>query len=248
MVLDYVERVGARAAQGTAGAATPSPPTAAFLARDMPELEAYLHYRIIDVSSIKELSRRWYPRAYFAAPDQVRRPPGPGRHPRVDRRAALLPRGGVRAAARPGHRAGPRPGRAPRRRSRGRGREHLRVAGTMVRAAGARHPRMPGARRGGCSSAGRAPGCGPGGRGFKSRHSPQDLKQPPGPVPRGSNRAWRRVARSGGRSRRGACRVSRTRSRAFPRRPAGRRWPDGSRPATAASDRGRHWRWLAPRS
>ncbi len=40
----------------------------AFLARDMPELESHLHYRIIDVSSIKELSRRWYPRAYFAAP------------------------------------------------------------------------------------------------------------------------------------------------------------------------------------
>jgi oligoribonuclease len=39
-----------------------------FLARDMPELEAHLHYRIIDVSSIKELSRRWYPRAYFASP------------------------------------------------------------------------------------------------------------------------------------------------------------------------------------
>ena len=40
----------------------------AFLARDMPELEAHLHYRIIDVSSIKELTRRWFPRAYFAAP------------------------------------------------------------------------------------------------------------------------------------------------------------------------------------
>jgi oligoribonuclease len=40
----------------------------AFLARDMPELDAYLHYRIIDVSSIKELARRWYPRTYFAAP------------------------------------------------------------------------------------------------------------------------------------------------------------------------------------
>ncbi|HUS21627.1 MAG TPA: oligoribonuclease [Aeromicrobium sp.] len=40
----------------------------AFLARDMPELEAWLHYRIVDVSSIKELTRRWYPRAYFAAP------------------------------------------------------------------------------------------------------------------------------------------------------------------------------------
>ena len=39
-----------------------------FLARDMPELESWLHYRIIDVSSVKELSRRWYPRAYFNAP------------------------------------------------------------------------------------------------------------------------------------------------------------------------------------
>ena len=39
-----------------------------FLARDMPELEQHLHYRIVDVSSIKELARRWYPRAYFNAP------------------------------------------------------------------------------------------------------------------------------------------------------------------------------------
>jgi oligoribonuclease len=40
----------------------------AFLARDMPELDAFLHYRMVDVSSIKELARRWYPRAYFASP------------------------------------------------------------------------------------------------------------------------------------------------------------------------------------
>jgi len=40
----------------------------AFLARDMAELESFLHYRIVDVSSIKELSRRWYPRAYYNAP------------------------------------------------------------------------------------------------------------------------------------------------------------------------------------
>src|SRR5215469_5597387 len=39
-----------------------------FLARDMPELDAYLHYRMVDVSSIKELARRWFPRAYFASP------------------------------------------------------------------------------------------------------------------------------------------------------------------------------------
>lgn len=43
----------------------------AFLARDMLELEQHLHYRIIDVSSIKELSRRWFPRAYFAAPSKA---------------------------------------------------------------------------------------------------------------------------------------------------------------------------------
>jgi oligoribonuclease len=42
-----------------------------FLARDMAELEGHLHYRIIDVSSIKELSRRWFPRAYFAAPTKT---------------------------------------------------------------------------------------------------------------------------------------------------------------------------------
>ncbi len=40
----------------------------AFLARDMTDLESFLHYRIVDVSSIKELSRRWFPRAYFSAP------------------------------------------------------------------------------------------------------------------------------------------------------------------------------------
>ena len=39
-----------------------------FIARDMPELDGYLHYRMVDVSSIKELSRRWFPRAYFASP------------------------------------------------------------------------------------------------------------------------------------------------------------------------------------
>lgn len=39
-----------------------------FLVRDMPELVEHLHYRVIDVSTIKELARRWYPRAYFQAP------------------------------------------------------------------------------------------------------------------------------------------------------------------------------------
>ncbi|KAA6433911.1 oligoribonuclease [Agrococcus sediminis] len=42
-----------------------------FLARYMPVLDGFLHYRSIDVSSIKELSRRWFPRAYFQAPEKA---------------------------------------------------------------------------------------------------------------------------------------------------------------------------------
>jgi oligoribonuclease len=39
-----------------------------FISRYMPDLDNHLHYRNIDVSTIKELSKRWYPRAYFQAP------------------------------------------------------------------------------------------------------------------------------------------------------------------------------------
>lgn len=39
-----------------------------FLARDMPTLEAHVHYRNVDVSSLKELARRWFPRAYYNTP------------------------------------------------------------------------------------------------------------------------------------------------------------------------------------
>src|SRR5262245_46422724 len=39
-----------------------------FLARDMPTLEGHLHYRMVDVSSVKELAKRWYPRVYFNSP------------------------------------------------------------------------------------------------------------------------------------------------------------------------------------
>ena len=42
-----------------------------FINRYMPQLDSYLHYRNIDVSSIKELSRRWYPRVYFQMPKKV---------------------------------------------------------------------------------------------------------------------------------------------------------------------------------
>lgn len=41
-----------------------------FLARDMPAFDAHLHYRLIDSSTVKELSRRWYPRVYFASPEK----------------------------------------------------------------------------------------------------------------------------------------------------------------------------------
>lgn len=67
MVLDYVRThvpEPRKAPLGGNSVATDR----AFLTRDMPELEGHLHYRIIDVSSIKELSRRWYPRVYFNAP------------------------------------------------------------------------------------------------------------------------------------------------------------------------------------
>ncbi|MFL6090891.1 MAG: oligoribonuclease [Aeromicrobium sp.] len=66
-VLDYIRQFAPE--PGKAALAGNSVGTdRAFLARDMPQLEAWLHYRIVDVSSIKELTRRWYPRAYFAAP------------------------------------------------------------------------------------------------------------------------------------------------------------------------------------
>ncbi len=42
-----------------------------FIARDMPRLNEFLHYRTVDVSSIKELARRWYPKVYFNAPKET---------------------------------------------------------------------------------------------------------------------------------------------------------------------------------
>lgn len=42
-----------------------------FLERNMPRVTSWLHYRVVDVSSIKELARRWYPRVYFASPEKT---------------------------------------------------------------------------------------------------------------------------------------------------------------------------------
>ncbi len=66
-VLDYVREWVPEPGKAPLGGNTVATDRA-FLARDMVALESHLHYRIIDVSSIKELSRRWFPRAYFAAP------------------------------------------------------------------------------------------------------------------------------------------------------------------------------------
>lgn len=42
-----------------------------FLANYMPDLDAHLHYRLVDVSSIKELTKRWYPKAYYNTPEKT---------------------------------------------------------------------------------------------------------------------------------------------------------------------------------
>ncbi|WP_172121026.1 oligoribonuclease [Actinomyces faecalis] len=69
VVLDYVKSLVPQT--GTAQLAGNSVGTdKSFLVRDMPELIDYLHYRIVDVSSIKELAKRWYPRTYFQAPEK----------------------------------------------------------------------------------------------------------------------------------------------------------------------------------
>ena len=91
-------RVGAGAGKAPLGGNTVATDRG-FLARDMPELDAHLHYRIIDVSSIKELVPPLVPAGLLRGPRQAGRAPGPGRHPREHRRAALLPRGRVRARA-----------------------------------------------------------------------------------------------------------------------------------------------------
>ncbi|KGN39212.1 oligoribonuclease [Knoellia subterranea KCTC 19937] len=69
LVLDYVREWVPEPRKAPLGGNTVATDRG-FLARDMAELEQHLHYRIIDVSSIKELSRRWFPRAYFAAPEK----------------------------------------------------------------------------------------------------------------------------------------------------------------------------------
>jgi oligoribonuclease len=69
MVLDYV-RTHVSQAKTAPLAGNSIATDRGFIARDMPKLDDYLHYRMIDVSSIKELCRRWYPRIYFGQPEK----------------------------------------------------------------------------------------------------------------------------------------------------------------------------------
>lgn len=68
-VLEYIRQYVPEAAKAPLAGNTIGTDRA-FLARDMPTLEAHVHYRNVDVSTIKELAHRWYPRAYYNTPDK----------------------------------------------------------------------------------------------------------------------------------------------------------------------------------
>ena len=184
----------------------------AFLARDMPTLEGFLHYRIVDVSSIKELARRWYPRTYFNAPAKTGNHraladiqesieelryyraavfvPAPGPDSQAARALATEHGAltGANGKAEEAARARPRPSRArrptrvrppPRTRDTARppggstpGNRYT-LSAWLLTAHAERGRRDCSRSRAWCSSVGRAPGCGPGSRGFKSRRSPR---------------------------------------------------------------------------
>ena len=69
MVLDYI-RTHVKAPKSAPLAGNSIATDRGFISRDMPALDDFLHYRMIDVSSIKELCRRWYPRIYYGQPDK----------------------------------------------------------------------------------------------------------------------------------------------------------------------------------
>jgi oligoribonuclease len=69
LVLDYI-RTHVKQAKTAPLAGNSIATDRGFIARDMAKLDNYLHYRMIDVSSIKELCRRWYPRIYFGQPEK----------------------------------------------------------------------------------------------------------------------------------------------------------------------------------
>lgn len=69
LVMDYI-RSHVKSAKTAPLAGNSIATDRGFIARDMPILDNYLHYRMIDVSSIKELCRRWYPRIYYGQPEK----------------------------------------------------------------------------------------------------------------------------------------------------------------------------------
>jgi oligoribonuclease len=69
LVLDYI-RSHVKSAKTAPLAGNSIATDRGFIARDMPALDNFLHYRMIDVSSIKELCRRWYPRIYYGQPEK----------------------------------------------------------------------------------------------------------------------------------------------------------------------------------
>lgn len=69
LILEYLEKMEVPAGKSPLGGNSPWMDRS-FIARDLPKLNAYLHYRTIDVSSIKELAKRWYPAKYFKAPEK----------------------------------------------------------------------------------------------------------------------------------------------------------------------------------
>ena len=202
-VLAYVTRVRPGARQGAARAATRSAPTAASSPATCRGSRLTCTTGSSTSRSIKELARRWYPRVYFNSPAK-----NGGHRALADireshRGAAVLPGGGLRAASpartptRPAaiaRHAGDRPARRSGTPTADSAAEAAQDSGSLTAAASSRtlsRRRSRRARRhGGCSSAGRAPGCGPGGRGFKSRHSPHagnpPLTWPSAKAPRGS--------------------------------------------------------------
>ncbi len=70
IILDYVKQHVPEARRAPLGGSTIYVDRG-FLARDMPDLDAHLHYRVVDVSSIKELMKRWYPRVYYGSPEKT---------------------------------------------------------------------------------------------------------------------------------------------------------------------------------
>lgn len=70
LILDYLQSAGVLAGKSPLAGNSVSVDRN-FIARDMKELADFLHYRTIDVSTIKELTRRWYPKSYFAAPSKT---------------------------------------------------------------------------------------------------------------------------------------------------------------------------------